>query len=71
MLIKRLDVTIQSFLSKNEGKEDELSLAVRARRSMLIEEPTNYTVSTFYCHLIIFHALLFSLKMFCKRLNHY
>jgi Protein of unknown function (DUF2465) len=49
MLIKRLDVTIQSFLwgEQASGKEGEIVAAIQAQQSHLSEEPTRYTVSAF------------------------
>lgn len=44
MLIKRLDVTIQSFLwgKKAKGKEQDIEAAIRAQRQYLKEEPYFY-----------------------------
>ena len=46
MLLKRLDVTIQSFLwgEKAQGKENEIAAAINAQRKYLIEEPSKYTL---------------------------
>lgn len=48
MMIKRLDVTIQSFLwgEKAIGKEGEIVAAIQAQRQHLQENPTTYTVGT-------------------------
>ena len=45
--MKRLDVTIQSFLwgEKAIGKEGEIVAAIQAQRQHLHESPTRYTVS--------------------------
>ena len=47
MLMKRLDVTIQSFLwgEQAQGKEGEIVAAIQAQRKHLQEEPTAYTLS--------------------------
>jgi len=47
MIMKRLDVTIQSFLwgEKAIGKEGEIVAAIQAQRQHLHESPTRYTVS--------------------------
>ena len=53
MLMKRLDVTIQSFLwgEKGQGKEGEIVAAIRAQREYLSEIPTRYNVRNYYyCH---------------------
>lgn len=44
--MKRLDVTIQSFLWGNQvqGKESEIVAAIEAQRQNLSAEPTAYTV---------------------------
>jgi len=44
MLIKRLDVTIQSFLwgKKSKGKEQDIEAAIQAQRQFLKEEPKFY-----------------------------
>jgi hypothetical protein len=57
MLMKRLDVTIQSFLwgEKAQGKEGEIAAAIRAQRAYLSEEPTKYTVNILFMHLS-FHS---------------
>ena len=55
MLMKRLDVTIQSFLygEKGQGKEGEIAAAIKAQRLFLSEIPTRYSVRYFiYCDLI-------------------
>jgi len=46
MIMKRLDVTIQSFLwgEKAIGKEGEIVAAIQAQRQHLHESPTRYTV---------------------------
>ena len=46
MLLKRLDVTIQSFLwgTSVKGKEDEILAVINAQRQHLTEIPTHYTV---------------------------
>jgi protein FAM98B len=46
MLMKRLDVTIQSFLwgEAAQGKEGEIVAAIQAHRRHLSEEPHHYTV---------------------------
>lgn len=46
MLMKRLDVTIQSFLwgEKAQGKEGEVVAAIQAQRRHLTEEPCVYSV---------------------------
>jgi hypothetical protein len=46
MLMKRLDVTIQSFLwgEKAQGKEGEVVAAIQAQRRHLSEQPTQYFV---------------------------
>lgn len=50
MLLKRLDVTIKSFLwgEKAQGKEHEIYVAIQAQRKYLNEEPTTYSVRYFY-----------------------
>lgn len=47
MLIKRLDVTIQSFLwgEQAQGKEGEIVAAIQAQRKHLQAEPTRYSYS--------------------------
>lgn len=47
MLLKRLDVTIQSFLwgEKAQGKENEIAAAINAQRKYLTEEPSKYTLN--------------------------
>lgn len=47
MLLKRLDVTIQSFLwgASVQGKEDEILAVINAQRQHLTEVPSVYTVS--------------------------
>lgn len=46
MLLKRLDVTIKSFLwgEKAQGKEGEIVAAIQAQRANLSEEPIRYTL---------------------------
>ncbi len=46
MLLKRLDVTMQSFAwSKQvQGKEEEVLAAISAQRSEFKDEPVPYTV---------------------------
>lgn len=46
MLIKRLDVTIRSFLwgEKAIGREDEIITAIDEQRQYLTEQPTFYQV---------------------------
>lgn len=46
MLVKRLDVTIQSFLwgEQVQGKESEIVAAIQAQRKRLQVEPNNYSV---------------------------
>jgi uncharacterized membrane protein YgcG len=46
MLMKRLDVTIESFLwgEKAQGKEGEIVAAIKAQRDNLSEVPTKYSV---------------------------
>ena len=46
MLLKRLDVTIQSFLwgASVQGKEDEILAVINAQRQHLTEVPATYTV---------------------------
>jgi hypothetical protein len=54
MLLKRLDVTIQSFLwgEKAVGKEGEIVAAIQEQRATLSEYPTPYTVRyTYECEL--------------------
>ena len=50
MLMKRLDVTIQSFLwgEKGQGKEGEIVAAIRAQREYLSEIPIRYNVRHYY-----------------------
>ena len=50
MLMKRLDVTIQSFLwgEKGQGKEGEIVAAIRAQREYLSEIPIRYNVRNYY-----------------------
>jgi hypothetical protein len=47
MLLKRLDVTIQSFLwgKQAQGKESEIASAVNSQRVFLTEAPTRYSVA--------------------------
>jgi Protein of unknown function (DUF2465) len=47
MLLKRLDVTIQSFLwgDKVQSRKDEFLSAVQAHRALLTETPRRYDVS--------------------------
>ncbi len=47
MLIKRLDVTIQSFLwgESAQGKEGEIVAAIQAQRRHLSDQPSTYTVA--------------------------
>ncbi len=49
MLMKRLDVTIQSFLwgERAQGKEGEIVAAIQEQRKHLVEAPTYYTVNWF------------------------
>jgi len=51
--MKRLDVTIQSFLwgEKAIGKEGEIVAAIQAQRQHLHESPTRYTVRNCICML--------------------
>lgn len=53
MIMKRLDVTIQSFLwgEKAIGKEGEIVAAIQAQRQHLRDSPTQYSVS-YYVHAI-------------------
>ena len=46
MLLKRLDVTIKSFLwgDKAQGKEGEIVAAIKAQRENISEAPTRYTL---------------------------
>lgn len=46
MLLKRLDVTIQSFLwgASVQGKEDEILAVINAQRKYLTETPTHYKI---------------------------
>jgi hypothetical protein len=46
--MKRLDVTIQSFLwgEKAQGKEGEIAAAIRAQRAFLSDSPPKFTVGT-------------------------
>lgn len=47
MLLKRLDVTIQSFLwgKQAQGKESEIASAVNSQRVFLTEVPTRYSIA--------------------------
>ena len=47
MLLKRLDVTIKSFLwgDKAQGKEGEIVAAIKAQRENIAEAPTRYTLA--------------------------
>lgn len=49
MLIKRLDVTIRSFLwgERAAGKEDEIVGVINEQRRYLTEQPTFYQVSRY------------------------
>lgn len=49
MLIKRLDVTIQSFIWSDQvkGRKDEVLSAIKVQRENIVEEPTRYTVREF------------------------
>jgi hypothetical protein len=46
MLMKRLDVTIESFLwgDKAQGREGEIVAAIKGQRQRLVEESTCYTI---------------------------
>lgn len=46
MLLKRLDVTIETFLwgEKAQGREGEIVAAIKGQRSHLVEEPLIYTL---------------------------
>jgi hypothetical protein len=46
MLLKRMDVTIQSFLwsEQVQGREDEILSTIKAQRESIVEEPSRYTV---------------------------
>lgn len=53
--MKRLDVTIQSFLwgEKGQGKEGEIVAAIKAQRDYLSELPSRYNVRTHYTNLTV------------------
>jgi hypothetical protein len=59
MLLKRLDVTMQSFAwSKQvQGKEEEVLAAISAQRSEFKDEPVSYTVCIFFFNFSIFLML--------------
>lgn len=46
MLLKRLDVTIESFLwgEKAQGREGEIVAAIKGQRQRLVEEPARYVI---------------------------
>ena len=46
MLLKRLDVTLQSFLwgASAQGREGEMLAVIQAQRQHLTESPSQYTV---------------------------
>ena len=53
MLLKRLDVTLQSFQwGQTRGNEAEMAAAVEAKRRLMNEEPTDYTVTFHLWHYI-------------------